>query len=498
MCTKPYDVVVVGAGIAGIAAALSARELGARVLLVTSDTLCDGSSFSRNTWGLGMVSESAVPLKRGHQSLSKAIKKMGMGLCTPTLPERLVRDADAALDWWTRQGASVTDAKDPSQREFVPCFDQETRTWHGFVGRASSDTLTRRLYDAGVDIAEHTELLVLSQSSSGQLQGIVTLHKMSVTRFIPVGSVVLATGGLAGLYESHICPSTSANGHLVALEAGARIVNAEFQQLMVGYLSPLWGTVFNEKLWRSTSICLDQSTGASACDYAELSEALEAHSWHGPFTFERPSRLVEQLLSEHPRGSVFAKVDADAVGPQAPEFVRTYATWFTQNKGADLRVRHAIALFAHSSNGGVAIDEDGRTGVSGLYAAGEIAGGVHGADRIGGLASMSALVFGMRAGRAAASVQASAQHGSAVQPPMRLLDDDVVIDYRGRAAAILDQVALAPRNHSDLAAGRAALEDLREDLARHSGPIDDPLSCTGSQAHSLGAWRASHAALTMS
>lgn len=84
MGTKPYDVVVVGAGIAGIAAALSARELGARVLLLTDGTLCGGSSFSSNTWGLGMVSESTEPLIRGHQSIFKALKTMGMG-CVPPL-----------------------------------------------------------------------------------------------------------------------------------------------------------------------------------------------------------------------------------------------------------------------------------------------------------------------------------------------------------------------------------------------------------------------------
>ena len=496
MGTKPYDVVVVGAGIAGIAAALSARELGARVLLMTDGTLCGGSSFSSNTWGLGMVSESTEPLIRGHQSLFKALKTMGMGLCTPTLPERLVADADEALDWWVRQGASIICAKDPTQREFVPCFDSETRTWHGFVGSESREALVRRIQESGVDVAEQSTLLEIALDKERNLQGIFTLHKMSVIKFAATRAVVLATGGLTGLYGSHICPSTCANGHFAALGAGARLVNIEFQQLMVGYLSPLWGTVFNEKLWRHTLLEVNNtSTDQHFCESEALWQALEAHSWHGPFTFERPSRRIEELLATVQRGTVRAHVAPDALGPHAPEFIRTYASWFAEQKGANLSDSLPIALFAHSSNGGIAIDQDGFTGVPGLYAPGEAAGGVHGADRIGGLASMSALVFGIRAGRAAASSGHLTQNGRTPSAGLKMLRDDR--RHRTHVATLLDEVALAPRNHKDLAAGRLRLADLVDELTQSSVVVDDPLGCAPDEARAIGAWRSSLSALTV-
>lgn len=90
------------------------------------------------------------------------------------------------------------------------------------------------------------------------------------------------------------------------------------------------------------------------------------------------------------------------VGDGSPEFVRTFSGWLERECGVSASAPARIAPYAHASNGGIAIDEYGSCGVPGLFAAGECTGGMHGADRIGGLASANALVFGRRAGVAAA------------------------------------------------------------------------------------------------
>lgn len=90
------------------------------------------------------------------------------------------------------------------------------------------------------------------------------------------------------------------------------------------------------------------------------------------------------------------------VGDGSPEFVRTFSEWLERECGVSASAPARIAPYAHASNGGIAIDERGSCGVPGLFAAGECTGGMHGADRIGGLASANALVFGRRAGVAAA------------------------------------------------------------------------------------------------
>uniref|UniRef100_UPI0023573F42 FAD-binding protein n=1 Tax=Thermophilibacter provencensis TaxID=1852386 RepID=UPI0023573F42 len=126
---------------------------------------------------------------------------------------------------------------------------------------------------------------------------------------------------------------------------------------------------------------------------------LDARGGHGPFTASLPDRAVDlAVAAAGPRG---AAVSYD-LPARLPEFMQTYFSWFegTFGRRPDEGVR--IVPYAHASNGGILVDERGATGVPGLFACGEATGGMHGADRIGGLSSANGLVFGHAAGLAAA------------------------------------------------------------------------------------------------
>lgn len=501
MTERSFDIVVVGGGLAGIAAALSARAHGASVALVCDGPLCGGSSFSCNTWGLGMVTESNGPLKRGHRSLSKAMNDVGMGLCTPGLSERLTADGPAAIAWLQSLGARLRVPVDATQREYVPCFDDAVRTWHGFLASSSADALRTAVETAGVCLLEHCQLLKVL--GDNRVRGVLTLHKMSEPLFFATSSLVMATGGLAGLYQSHICPRGHGIGHLCAMELGARMVNLEFQQLMVGYLAPLEGVVFNEKLWRWVGLRVLEKDGPSPLDPC-ISAAQEAHSWHGPFTAQRESRLVEQLICQHADGQVLTRIDPKMLGDGAPELVADYVRWLQEERGISAAQELAVRLFAHSSNGGVAIDENGWTGVRGLYAAGEAAGGVHGADRIGGLASVSALVFGRRAGaQAALQSQTSPttpvfldHAASGLVQGLRQATADLG-DLERELRLLLDAHALVPRDAQGLSAARERIASLQELLCQRSKPVTS-LDALGAQdGRFLAGWRRCQALLTM-
>lgn len=69
--------------------------------------------------------------------------------------------------------------------------------------------------------------------------------------------------------------------------------------------------------------------------------------------------------------------------------------------------------------------------------------------------------------------------------------------YRTHVATLLDEAALAPRNHKDLAAGRLRLADLVDELTQSSVVVDDPLGCAPDEARAIGAWRSSLSALTI-
>ena len=89
---------------------------------------------------------------------------------------------------------------------------------------------------------------------------------------------------------------------------------------------------------------------------------------------------------------------SDALRRDPPEFVTTYFDWLRQAKGLTVDDPIHIGVFAHAANGGIRIDPNAFTGVPGLFACGEVTGGMHGADRIGGLSTANGLVFGGRAG----------------------------------------------------------------------------------------------------
>ena len=82
--------------------------------------------------------------------------------------------------------------------------------------------------------------------------------------------------------------------------------------------------------------------------------------------------------------------------------MQTFATWLKDEHGIAPSDEMRVAMYAHAANGGIKIDKTAHTGVEGLYACGEATGGMHGADRIGGLSSANGIVFGRIAGVSAA------------------------------------------------------------------------------------------------
>lgn len=182
------------------------------------------------------------------------------------------------------------------------------------------------------------------------------------------------------------------------MSAGCELVNIEFMQMMPGLVSPVRGIVFNEKTFRYA--IPEDASGILPHSEDARADLLEARSSHGPFTCRLDDERVDRAI--------------DAAGPSGmpvrfrfpsnniPEFVQTFSTWMQQSLNIAPTDELRIAMYAHAANGGIRIDRNAWTGVKGLYACGELTGGMHGADRIGGLSSANGLVFGRIAGKAAA------------------------------------------------------------------------------------------------
>ena len=387
---RRLDVLVVGSGIAGCEAALAAAGAGAHVALASAGATFSGSSFFPGTWGLGLVG----PADEGDEDdFVRAILEVGRGTALPGLVRGLVSGIAPAVARLEARGVRLRGAERPDERDFIPCFDRRCRSWHG-LERASYRTATSAaLARAGVATLPRHELLDL-MGDGGRVTGALLRNLADGTcATVSAGAVVLATGGFGGLFSCTLTmPDVTGTAAAAALRRGARLVNVEFIQIMPGLVEPVRDVVFNERTFRYARV-----EGLDAPDAAAL---LDERGGHGPFTASLPDRVVDfAIAAAGERGTAVSYELPD----ELPEFMRTYFSWFEGAFGRRPDEGLRIAPYAHASNGGILVDERGWTGVEGLYACGEATGGMHGADRIGGLSSANGLVYGHAAGLAAAT-----------------------------------------------------------------------------------------------
>ena len=397
------DVCVVGSGIAGICAALAARGSGAQVILVSLGKLGSGASFSGTTWGLGMVGPlSDSP--QDQEAFVRGILAPAGDVATPAMARVLAKRFYQSLATFERWGAVLEPAEkgQESHRSYVPCFDTQTRGWYGFHAMPSHDPLVHKLLNSGVQCFSAAQALTLvKDATTNSLCGLVFSHEGEL-RAVECPSVVVATGGMAALKKPTLSSGQCrGQGASMAVDAGASVANLEFEQLMVGIKTSGAPAVFNEKLWRYTRLEKDglDVFELAGIDAQEAQEALEAHSWHGPYTSQRPSRKVEEAIWAV-GGSCDAIIDRPA--GELPHFIGTYMDWLQEAHGLGFGDKLPIEVYHQASNGGIVIDpETCQTQVEGLYAAGECAP-LFAIDRLGGIASSQAMVFGQLAGASAA------------------------------------------------------------------------------------------------
>ena len=230
-------------------------------------------------------------------------------------------------------------------------------------------------------------------------------------------------------------------------------------QMMPGFIEPKRNLVFNEKTWRYVKF--DQSV-----DIADdkLGDLLEQRSGYGPFTSRLDSRAIDLAIDQ--AGTEGLALHYNFPRKDVPEFVQTFATWLQDEHGIAPTDEMRVAMYAHAANGGIKIDKTAHTGVEGLYACGEATGGMHGADRIGGLSSANGIVFGRIAGASAARAAQNA--------PETPLKTDIALPQRGITATDAERLTrtlkhtmsthcMINRTEAGLSIASQELEDLKSE-----------------------------------
>ncbi|WP_234346206.1 FAD-binding protein [Collinsella provencensis] len=452
---RDFDVLVVGTGIAGIVAAIEAAQTGARVAIACSGNLFGGSSFYPGTWGLGLIGPQN---EADEDDLIETILSIGGGVANPDLVQSFVRGILPSIAWLENElGVQLKRPSDEhaSDSTYIPCFDHKLRLWRGIERDVFVSAAQREIERLDIAVFEQCELAQLVKNdcqavaeeapAEEPVTGAI-LYQQKRDSFVQINAMasILAAGGTSGIFARKLTSNDVLSSvHGIALDAGCTLTNIEFMQMMPGLVAPAYGVVFNEKTFRYVRFREDAKTPSHGdaspaecnpsstqrvpadilpCNPQDLENLLEARSGHGPFTARLRDETVDLAIDA--AGNEGLSLSYAFPQHDIPEFVQAFAQWLKGTYGIDPSDTLHVAMFAHASNGGIRIDVNTATGVPGLFACGELTGGMHGADRLGGLSSANGLVFGRRAGANAAEYarfhagNKAAMHGTDVNLPV--------------------------------------------------------------------------------
>ena len=455
--TRTTNVLIVGAGGAGLRAAIAATQAGADVLIVGKRARNDAHTVLA-AGGVNAVLGTRDPEDSIEQHFADTYRD-GYELGDPRMIEILVEESPAAvleLAEWGCPFARTADGK-IDQRFFGAHTYRRTCYAGDWTGRAIVRTLGRRVSELGVPVLEGvyvTRLLVTDGTCFGAYAVDLTTGERLV---LLADAVVLATGGHTRIWRrsSSRRDENYGEGMALAFDAGCRLAHMELVQFHpTGMLWPeeVAGTLVTEAV-RGEGGRLTNARGERYMQRYDP-ERLEL-STRDRVAFANYTEIADGRGGPH--GGVFLDVSHLPKSTILEKLPRMYRQ-FVEYEMLDIsREPMEVAPTAHYSMGGVVVDpETTATDVEGLFAAGEVTSGVHGANRLGGNSLAEVLVFGRRAGEHAARMAASR---------------DVSVHPRSVIAEAADEVDRSVRKGDELA--RPMQRAVRDAMWRFCGVVRD-------------------------
>jgi L-aspartate oxidase len=386
METHQGDALVVGAGIAGLIAALNLRP--ARIIVLSKTRLGKGAATD---WAQGGIA-AAVGKDDSPRLHALDTQRAGAGISDAKIVEILARDAPARIEELLELGAA---------------FDRDA-AGDLALGREAAHQ-RRRIVKAGGDATGHEILKTLIEavalSPSIEIVQDVTAQDLIVSEGAVSGvyaranatydalefrapAIVLATGGMGRLYRYTTNPvEATGDGIAMAARAGATLADMEFVQF-----HPTALAIGRDPM----PLVTEAVRGEGAILLNDLGERfmLAIH----PDAELAPRDVVARAIFEQQQRGRTVGLDArTAIGDRFPQAFPTVYR-FCIDAGIDPRVQNIpVTPAAHYHMGGIAVDEWGRTSLENLWACGETsATGVHGANRLASNSLLEALVYGSR------------------------------------------------------------------------------------------------------
>jgi aspartate oxidase len=388
-----FDVLVVGSGASGLAAAVSAEKAGARVALATKGSL-QANNSSKAQGGI----QAAFGADDSPERHAQDVMQSSHDTADPALVEVLTGDAQSAIHWLEELGVEFT--RDPDGGYRLARCGGATAKRLLQVGDRTGHAITKQLREAW-------------EASTGTSYTNAPLHELAQVdghwrarvgdHTLETRAVVLAAGGRCyreaeergELSTNH--PNATGEVTRLALDLGAEARDLEALQYhpnggawppnMQGYSIPETTRAYGAVLLNA--------------DGEEFTDSLGPRDAVSQAIFEE---VQNGRGVETPDGRPAVYLDTTRIPEADAEVSLPYMLRRYRGAGIDpLRERILTYPVLHYQNGGLVIDVDGATTLEGVYACGEIAGGTHGRNRMMGNSLLECAVFGRRAGKAAAA-----------------------------------------------------------------------------------------------
>jgi L-aspartate oxidase len=404
------DVLILGGGLAGLRAAL-AIDPRLSVTVITKDDLRTSSS----QWAQGGIAGVVDPEDRFDNHVADTLSAGG-GLCHPQVVDSVIREAPARIGeliaWGTR-----FDENDGGLE-----LGREGGHSHHRIVHALGDATGREVMRAVIEQAGKAANLEVWPDTftidllteAGQCRGALVWNPAHGKTLVWARRTILATGGAGQLYrESTNPPGASGDGMALAWRAGAELRDMEFMQFhpTVLYIAGGARSLITEAVRGAGAWLVDREGRRFMAEFDPRAELAPR---------DVVSRAITVVMQRTRHANVYldlSHLDPVLVHQKFPGMAE-----LCRKFGLDLaRDRIPVRPGAHYMIGGVTVDADGRTGLPGLLAAGEVtSSGLHGANRLASNSLLEGLVYGARAGAvASAEILAEGFGGdSFVVPPI--------------------------------------------------------------------------------
>ncbi len=476
---EQVDVLIIGAGLAGIRAAIEASDQKAGVIIANKGALCrDGAS----SWMAGNAFQAALYAPDSIESHIKDTITGGKYLNNQDLVKTFLEFGPKAVEDMHQWGARFSKWKGKFYQIAFPghSYPRSVAGKPGlFLGPEYRKALYRQVKNRKIRVDEDlfiTELIVNDNEIAGAVGLDIRSGKPKVYR---AKSVILATGGYMGCYEFTTANRTATgDGHGMACRAGAVMMDMEFIQFIPSatlWPPRLYGNPYPYLLWVSLHPAFYNNLGERfleryfpddkdwvAREAAARAMVKEVRAGRGS-----PHGGVYMSFRHIPRNLIESFLDK-ASGSEYLAMLK--------EEGIDIRYDGIeIAPGAHYVQGGCAINKKCETSIDGLYAVGEVgSGGKDGADRLAGNSITFCLAMGYVAGKEAAkrlrqkelaSMDADVVNGclNAIKAPLDKKEGKSPVSIKKQLQEIMAACAFLERDGETLDNGLKKLEKIREE-----------------------------------